>query len=463
MPYNFIRHQRDQAFLLPEDMRDWLPDGDLALFVIDLVEEMDLSSFYARYRADGWGRAAYEPSAMVALILYAYCLGERSSRRIEKLCARDAGFRVVAGNLIPDHSTISRFRKEFEAELKELFGMVLGLCAEAGMVKPGLLAVDGTKLKASASLDANRSHASLKEEYEEMAKRILEEAERIDAEEDLLYGPDKRGDEVPEEMRDHERRRRWIAERIKELDEKADRLEGEQRDKVEKRKEDDEAGKRRPGRRPLDPGQVRDRFLAKAKVNTTDPDSRIMKGPKGYLQGYNTQVATTEDQVIVAASLTNEEADWDLLHPLIECAEENLRKAGVKEKIETVVADAGYASEANLIVAEESEVTFFIALEKDRLQAVELSRSPLAPDGIPQGLNSFERMRYRLKTQEGREAYSKRGITVEPIFGQLKDGRGFERFMRRGLKACDSEWSLMCTTHNLMKLFRWKVALGFSG
>lgn len=461
MPYNFIRHQRNQAFLLPEDMRDWLPAGDLALFLVDLVEGMDLSPFCARYRSDGWGRAAYEPSAMVALILYAYCLGERSSRRIEKLCGRDAGFRVVAGNLIPDHSTIARFRKDFEDELKALFGVVLGLCAEAGMVKPGLLAIDGTKLKASASLDANRSYASLKGEYEELARRMLAEAERVDAEEDLLYGPEGRGDEVPEEMRDHEKRRRWIAERLKELDDEADRREAEQRDKIEKRKERREAGQK-AGRTPLDPDQVSERFLAKAKVNTTDPDSRIMKGPAGYLQGYNAQAAVTEDQVIVAESLSQQEADWDLLHPMVGRASENLAEAGVRKRIGTVVADAGYACEANLATAEESEIAFFVALEKDRLQALELKRSPLYPDGVPEELNIFERMRHRLKTQAGRDAYSKRGITIEPVFGQLKDGRGFERFMRRGHKACASEWSLMCTTHNLLKLFRWKVAPEFS-
>jgi transposase len=463
MSYNFIKPNRDQAFLLPENMRDWVPDGDLALFIVDAVEEMDLKPFYARYRADGWGRAAYEPSAMVALVLYSYCLGERSSRRIENLCSRDAGFRVVAGNIIPDHSTIARFRKCFEDELQELFGTVLGLCAEVGMVKPGLLAIDGTKLKASASLDANRSYASLKEEYEEIARRILAEAERVDAEEDLLYGPDKRGDEVPEELRDRDKRKRWIAERLKELKDQADRLEEEQRDKAEKRAEDKGRGKKHLGRKPLPPAEVRGRYLAKAKVNTTDPESRIMKGPKGYLQGYNGQTVVTEGQVIVAASLSAEEADWDLLHPMVELAQENLKDAGVKDEIAEVVADAGYASKDNLTSAEESPISFYIAVKKERLQALELKHSPLAPDSAPEGLNIFERMQHKLKTERGREAYSKRGRTVEPVFGQLKDGRGFERFMRRGHKACDSEWSLMCTTHNLLKLFKWKAALEPSG
>ena len=242
---------------------------------------------------------------MVALILYAYCLGERSSRRIEQLCARDAGFRVVAGNLIPDHSTIARFRKDHQEELKELFGLVLGLCAEAGMIRPGLLAIDGTKLKAQASLDANRSYASLREEYQELGRRMLEEAEHLDAREDLLYGPEERGDEVPEELRDPSRRRRWIAERLEEVEGRSRRLEEEQRGKLEGWEARKESGRKNPGRKPLPPEQVRQRFLAKAKVNTTDPDSRIMKGPKGYLQGYNAQVAVSKDQVIVAAAGTS--------------------------------------------------------------------------------------------------------------------------------------------------------------
>lgn len=454
MPYNFIEPHRDQCFLLPEDMRDWLPEGDLAFFVVDLVKEMDLSSFYAKYRSDGWGRAAYEPSAMVALLLYSYCLGERSSRRIERLCVRDAGFRVVAGNLLPDHSTIARFRKDHQEELKALFGVVLGLCAEAGMIKPDLLAIDGTKLKAQASLDANRSYASLREEYEELGRRMLEEAERIDASEDLRYGPEGRGEEAPEQMRDPERRRRWIAERLEEAEETSRHREEEQRVKLEGWEARKESGRKNPGRKPLPPEEVRRRFLAKARVNTTDPDSRIMKGPGGYLQGYNAQVAVTKDQVIVAAALTQQEADWHLLHPTVEQARENLRRAGVEGEVETVVADAGYASKDNLREAERSAVSFFIALDKDRLQAQELEREPVAPEEVPEGLNLLERMRHRLKTEKGRESYSQRGMTVEPVFGQLKEALGFRRFMRRGYRACAAEFSFMCAAHNLLKLFR---------
>jgi len=464
MPYNFIKPNRNQSFLLPEDMRDWVPDGDLALFVVDAMDELDLKPFYARYRADGWGRAAYEPSAMVALLLYSYCLGETSSRRIERLCSRDAGFRVVAGNLIPDHSTIARFRAGFEAELEGLFGAVLGLCARAGMVRPGLLAIDGTKIKADASLDANRSYASLDEEYRRIARRMLEEAARVDAAEDALYGPDKRGDEVPEELRDPERRKRWIAERLREMREEGERREEEQRAKLEEREEKERReGKKSGGRPPLSPAEVRGRWLDKAKVNTTDPQSRIMKGAKGYVQGYNAQAAVTEDQVIVAACLCQQEADWDLLHPMVELARDNLAAAGATGEIGEVVADAGYPSKANLELAESSEISFYIAIKKDRLQAEDLKQSEVADESVPDGLNIFERMGHRLKTERGRKAYSKRGRTVEPVFGQIKNGRRSDRFMRRGLAACASEWSLMCTAHNLMKLFRWKASGGLCG
>lgn len=461
MSYNFIKPNRNQSFLLPENMRDWVPDGDLALFIVDTVEELDMRPFNARYRSDGWGRAAYEPSAMVALMLYSYCLGESSSRRIEKLCARDAGFRVVAGNLIPDHSTIARFRSSFETELEELFGAVLGLCARAGIVRPGLLAIDGTKIKADASLDANRSYASLNEEYRKIARRMLDEAARVDAAEDALYGPDKRGDEVPEEMRDPEKRKRWIAERLREMKEEGDRREEEQREKLEEREEKEKReGKKTGGRPPLTPAEVRDRYLDKAKVNTTDPESRIMKGAKGYVQGYNAQAAVTEDQVIVAAHLSQQEADWDLLHPMVELAQDNLAAAEVTGKVSEVVADAGYPSKSNLALAEESEISFYIAVKKDRLHAEDLKQSEVADEGVPDGLDIFERMAHLLKTEKGREAYSKRGITVEPVFGQIKDGRRSDRFMRRGLSACASEWSLMCTAHNLMKLFRWRASVG---
>lgn len=494
MAYNFFELDRDQQFMLPEDMRDWVPKGDLALFIIDIFDKMDLSGFYAAYRTDGWGAAAYDPRMMVALTVYAYCVGERSSRKIEKLCQRDAGFRLIAGNHVPDHTTISRFRKDNEQAVLSLFGQVLTLCAKVEIVNPAVLAVDGTKIKASASLDANRGYASLKKEYEEIGRRILEEADRVDEEEDRIYGPGNRGEEVPEELHDAKVRQARIRECLDEMEAEAAEAAEDQQKKIEKREEHRKAGEKHLGRNPLSPEVVRDRFLEKARVNTTDPESRIMKSSKGYVQGFNAQVAVTEGQAIVAARLTDEEADWHLLHPMTEIAAENLKEAGVEKPIGSVVADAGYGCEENLAEAErlkeesikQDDVScpdFFVATKKDRVLARELAEadaaeeedqrmcaeagqmdeSEVADEKAAEGVTATERMEQKLKTVQGRETYAKRGKTVEPVFGQLKDARRFERFMRRGLEACKSEWSLMCTSHNLLKLWRSGVAIAEIG
>ena len=309
MAYNFFELNRDQQFLLPENMRDWVPEGDLALYIIDVVEKLDLSEFYTRYRADGWGAVAYDPRMMVALTVYAYCVGERSSRRIEKLCRRDAGFRLVSGNHVPDHSTIARFRKENEEAVLSLFGQALTLCARTGIVNPVVLAVDGTKIKASASMDANRTYASLKKEYEEIGRGILEEAEKVDAKEDRIYGPGDRGEEVPKKLHDVKVRQAQIRECLEEMEAEAEQAAENQQKKIDDREERRRAGEQHLGRNPLSPDTVLERFIKKAKVNTTDPESRIMKSPKGYVQGFNAQLAVTEDQIIVAAELTDSPDD----------------------------------------------------------------------------------------------------------------------------------------------------------
>jgi transposase len=491
MAYNFFELNRDQQFLLPEDMRDWVPKGDLALYVIDVVEKLDLSEFFAAYRADGWGAAAYDPSMMVALTIYAYCVGERSSRRIEKLCSRDAGFRLIAGNHVPDHSTIARFRKDHERSVLSLFGQVLTICAKAGVVNPVVLAVDGTRIKASASLDANRTYASFNKEYEEIGRQILEEAENVDEEEDRLYGPEHRGEEVPPELHDAKTRQAQIEEFIEEMRRQAEDAAREQQDKIDEREERRRAGEKKLGRNPLSPSVVRERFLKdKARVNTTDPESRIMKSSKGFLQGFNAQVAVTEDQIIVAAHLTDSPDDWHQLHPMVELSKENLREAGVEKPVGSVVADAGYGCGENLKEAdrlkkdsiEKGDPTscpdFFVATKKGRILALEMAEAAAAEEAAEEAAEAgepaasevadetseeasaaAERMEQKLKKKEGRETYAKRGKTVEPVFGQMKDGRRFERFMRRGYEACGSEWSLMCSTHNLLKLWRSGAAI----
>jgi len=472
MAYNFFEFDREQKFLLPENMLDWLPEGDLAHFVIEVTEKLDLSEFLSRYRTDGWGATAYHPRMMVALLMYAYCMGERSSRAIEKLCARDVGFRVVAGNCVPDHSTISRFRKDNEEAISGLFIQVLALGAGAGLVKPGVIALDGTKIKASASLDANRTYASLEDEYREIARRWLDEANRVDAEEDELYGEDNNPyiTELPGHLRDEKKRKAWIEEKLEEMRRQADEEEGEQQKKIEAYDRKREGGVKRPGRKPLPPEVARERFLEKKKVNITDSESRIMKGARGYVQGYNAQIAVTEDQIIVASDLTNRPDDWSLLHPMVELARGNLEQVGVKEKIGIALADAGYGSEENLAEVErlkgEAEEKgdpsscpeFFIATEKDRILAAEMRKAKRGACGespkTKEGKTAKARMKRKLLTEEGRQTYAKRGKTVEPVFGQMKDARRFERFARRGLEACRSEWKLMCLSHNVLKLWR---------
>jgi|UniRef100_A0A7C4PMS5 transposase len=457
MGFNFKGCDRGQGFLMPPNIRDWIPEGDLVWFVIDAVEGMDLSSFYARYRPDGWGNAAYDPAMMVSLLIYAYCLGERSSRKIERLCERDIAFRLICANHVPDHATIARFRQNNEEGLEGLFCEVLRLCAEVGLLKVGLLALDGTKIRARASLDANRSHDYLREEV----RRWLDEAEEADAREDRLWGTDRRGDELPPELRRSQDRRRRIKECLERLDREAREVESKRREQLSERKEEERrSGKKKRGRKPKSPEKARDDQEKKAKANITDPDSRIMKTRSGYLQGYNAQAVVTEDQVIVAAELTPKENDVGQLHPMVEQAKENLARVAVTEGIGAVVADAGYFSEDNLKGERGGKERgegpeLYIAVIKDRKQRAEPQEPEPEQAALPEDATERQKMERKLRTEEGRAAYKKRGQMVEPVFGQIKEGRGFNRFSRRGHPACRSEWRFVCAAHNLLKLWRY--------
>lgn len=449
----FIRADREQIFLLPPSLREWLPEQDLAWFIIDAVAQMDLSRFYARYRADGGGHPAYDPAMMVTLLLYSYCLGERSSRRIERLCERDISYRVIAGNRAPDHATIARFRQAFEKELAELFAGVLRLCAEAGLVKVGVVALDGTKIKANAALAANRTYASIEEEV----RTWLKEAQAIDEEEDRLFGPDGRGDELPPELADRRSRLFRLKECKERLEREAAQAAAAQQAKVEAAKAEEAAtGRKRRGRKPKAPDPRPD---MDAKANVTDPDSRIMKTRSGYVQGYNAQVVVTEDQIIVAAEVTQEENDVHQLHPMLTKAKENLAAAGCQGRMKAAVADAGYFSEANICQADPGGPELLIATTKGSKQRKAVREKPAPRGRIPANLSLRERMERKLLTKRGRAIYSKRGSAVEPVFGQIKVGRGCERFMRRGLSACASEWQLICAAHNLLKLWKGLKAL----
>jgi transposase len=449
---NFIPVDREQSYLMPPSLRDWLPEDHLAWFVLDAVAGMDLSAFEAKYRADGWGAAAFPPSMMVPLLLYAYSTGVRSSRKIEHACGTDVAFRVVAGNRKPDHATIARFRRNNLKELEGLFTQILRLCAEAGLVKVGVVAIDGTKIEANAALAANRTHEGLGKEIEREVAKMLAEAESVDAEEDARYGK-KRGDELPEELRTQKSRIERLRECKARLEREAEERAAEQQRKIDERAvKERETGEKLRGRKPNEPDAT---VEPEAKANVTDPESRIMKTPAGYVQGYNAQAAVTEGQIVLAAEVTQEANDKKQLQPMIEKTAENIEAAGVDRKVGAALADAGYWSDANVEAVEgRGGPEPFVATTKDWKRRKAL-RERAPPRGrIPRGLSCRERMERKLATKRGRAAYKKRSQTVEPVFGQVKYARGIDRFLLRGLEGARAEWKLACGTHNLLKLWR---------
>jgi transposase len=425
MAQNFIGCDREQVLLLPPDLREWLPAGHLALFVIDAVGELDLEPFYAAYRRDGHGRPAHDPAMMVALVLYAYAKGVRSSREIERRCVEDVAFRVIAANRAPDHSTIARFLERHQEALAGLFGQVLGLCARAGLVSAGLIALDSTKIAANASGKANLG-------YEQIARELIAQGIATDRAEDELYG-DARGDELPAELADPKTRRERL---------RAAKAELEAEWEAERRAELERPTGRPPKERDLSGGPP-------GKVNISDRDSRPVKTPRGFIQGYNAQAVATEGQIVIAAELTTGSADQGQLEPLITAARGQLAGAGAQGSLEVVVADAGYWNGKQI----------------ERLMAQGIT--PLVPpDGharsdprADRAGGLYEHMRRILARDDGRDLYRKRQTIVEPIFGQTKFNRRLDRFRRRGLAACRAEWQLITATHNLLKLWRAAPAL----
>jgi transposase len=441
MGHNFRPVDRDQQYLMPPSLRDWLPEDDLAWLVLEVVAELDLGPVYARYRADGWGAPAFDPALMTALLLYAYATGERSSRRIEARCRRDIAYRVICANQTPDHATIARFRADHEAALGELFVAVLRVCAAAGLGSLGLLAIDGTKLAADASERANRTAAAIDAEI----AAILAEAAATDAAEDERYGPDRRGDELPPELADPRRRPARLAEARRQLAEAEGAGRREYEADLERRAATEAAAaKPLPGRRPSPAARHRRTWQER---NTTDPDSRKMKAASGFVQGYNGQVVVAEDGLIVAAGLSQVANDVDQLEPMLAQAGANVAAAGFGwPRMGTVLADAGYWSEANFGVETRGGPRLLIAPTAGRSRGPG-SRRPPTP--------GRDRMRRRLAQPATAALYRRRSAIVESVFGQLKEVRAVRRFRRRGYVACASEWRLLCATHNLLKLWRY--------
>jgi transposase len=441
VPQNFIFPQRDQPLLLPVDMREWLPEDDLAFVVLDAVATLDLGEFRRQYRADGHGRAAFDPEMMVALLLYAYCQGERSSRVIEQRCVRDVAYRVIAGGLHPDHATIARFRARHEKALGGLFSQVLRLLAAEGMVSLGLLSLDGTKLAGNAAQKANRTLPQI--------EKVLAEAAAADAAGDAADG----GSSQPATPRTLARR----AERRERLARARDRLAAEDQARREAQRARQEAwdaaaaaGKRRSARRPVDEPRA-NRAGTEPRANITGPDVRVMRNQKGYVAGYNGQVVVTASQVIVGAMLSRHPVDRTLLHPLLDRCRDQLAAAGIRLKLRTVLADSGYASEENFARAGQDKLRLLAPLAKD--PGRHRSRPPKRARHLDQ-YPATVRARRRLQHHRGRQDYKLRARTVEPVFGQLKTCHKLTTMSRRGYTACESEWLLACTAHNLRKLHR---------
>ena len=512
MPQNFIASRREQGFLLPPDLREWLQADHLAWFVIDAVAEMDLGDFYAAYRADGHGRAAYEPSVMVALILYAFATNVRSSRAIERHCRQDVAYRVITGNLVPDHATIARFICRHEQALSDLFGAVLGLCDRAGLVKRGVVSIDGTRIAGNASPEVNR-------EFDQIASEIVADAKATDEAEDERYG-DARGDELPEQLRTPEGRREffgqvkrereredehreltepeperaeelslelyakeivghgrqgrdaWLREGKRQLEQhrwenpdpiprsrkqrlllSAERLESDL--DVERRSNEAyEAyraqGRMRDGRRFGRPANpYQPPTVPAGKVNTTDPDSRPIPIGFGFVQGYNAQAAVNEQQIVLAAETTNISTDFSQLDPMVTATLHELRRAGIDQPPEAVAADAGYWNEQHMDeVVANKHIPVLVAPDKG-------TRAP-PKRWLSSGRATW--MRSVLGSEHGHERYRKRKQTVEPLFGNTKHNSGVHRFHRRGRTKVRLEWRLLMMAHNLNKVHRHQLA-----
>ncbi len=434
----------DQAYLFPPSPHDWLPEGDLVYFLLDTVATLDLAPIFAHYERELRGQPPFHPRMMVALLLYCYATGTRSSRRIMRRCHVDVACRVIVGEDIPDFRTISDFRKVHLARLETLFVEVLKLCALAGLARVGTIALDGTKVKANASRHKAMSYDRMKTEEarlkQEIAK-LLADAGATDDAEDLQHGPDRHGDELPDELARRQSRLAKIQGARKLLEERA-RIEA-----AEEAARRQAEGKSPPKVPPAEavPGP-------KDQINFTDPESRIMRASnKGWDQCGNAQAVANEHQIILAADVTDQANDVRQVVPMVDQTRANLDAAGVKDAIKAALGDAGYYSETNATDLEKRGIEAYLATE--RLKHHEKVAS--APRGrIPNGLTAKQRMARKLRTKVGREMYAKRKGMIEPIFGQLKQVLGFRQFSMRGLSSMRGEWRLMATVHNLLKLWR---------
>jgi transposase len=419
----------EQDLLLPPSLREWLPEDHLAYFVSDLIDHLDLSAITAVYEDEERGYPPYHPVMLTKVLVYGYCVGIFSSRRIQRRLLEDIPFRVLAAGNEPDFRTIADFRKTHLTALKGLFEQVLQVARDLGTRRVGRVALDGSKVKANASKHKAMSYGRMREKRQQLrdeVQQLLAQAEAVDAAEDAEYGPDRRGDELPAELQRRESRLKRIREATRALKARA---------------KEDAAVKGQPvdSAKP-DP---------KAQYNFTDPESRIMKGPDGFVQAYNVQVAVDELQLIVGQAVTQETNDKKQLIPMITIIEEQSGDTPTQ-----LLADAGYCSDENLTAIADTTIDAYISTRKQTHGERPGRPGPCPRGPLPKTATRVDRMARKLHTQAGAAVYAARKAIVEPVIGQIKQARGFRQFLLRGFEQVQGEWSLVCTTHNILKLYR---------
>jgi transposase len=429
MAKSYRPYEPDQLLLMPPSLADWVPEDHLARFVGDVVASLDLRAIEETYTEER-GYPPYHPRMMVTLLLYAYCTGVYSSRKIGRQVMDSVAFRFLAAGNTPDFRTISEFRRRHGPALAALFEQVLVLCRQAGLVKLGRVAIDGTKIKANASKHKAMTYGRMKQEEARLRHEVAEllrRADVADRDEDAHYGADRRGDELPTELARRESRLRTIAAAKAALEAEARAAAAERRD---------------PEAPPPD----------RAQRNFTDPESKIQKTGDGFVQGYNAQLAVAEGQIIVAQHVTPAPIDVHQALPALRQLKQTLRTVP-----KVLLADGGYWSDANVRTLEGQGIEVLIATQRRR-RGHHVARAAAPRGRPPHGLTPQQRMERRLATQRGRGLYALRKLLVEPVFGQIKHARGFRQFLRRGLARVSEEWGLICSAHNLLKLFTARMA-----
>jgi len=432
MSKTYKAYQPEQDLLLPPSLKDWLPEKHLAYFVSDVVDELDLSGIEAVYEKDLRGQPPYDPRMMTKLLVYGYCVGVYSARKMQQRLNEDVAFRVLAAGNGPDFRTIADFRKIHRETLKGLFEQILKMALELGAMKLGGVALDGSKVKANASKHKAMSYDRMGEQEKAIrqeVKEMLAQAEAVDAEEDARYGKECAGNELPEELQRRETRLKRIREAKRALEERA---------RAKAKKEGQPVEKAQP--------------KAKDQYNFTDPESRIMKSSsEGFVQAYNAQIVVEPElQLIVGQGVTQAGNDKEQVAPMMQTVE-----AQSGQRPEAVIADSGYCSEKNLETLEsepraERRIEAFMATERPKHG----ERRVCGCGPLPKGATRVERMKRKLLTKAGAAIYAARKGIVEPVFGQIKEARGFRRFSLRGFEKVKAEWALVCATHNILKMYR---------